>query len=133
MKIVLDTNVLVSAVILRNGKPFQLLKNGELGKVRIVTSPYIIEEFRKVLAEPRIGFTKREINTTIQKISSFSQIVNPKIKLKIIKEDPDDNKILECAVAGGARYVVSGDKHLLKLGRYKGIKMISVAEMLEKL
>lgn len=50
-----------------------------------------------------------------------------------MKEDLDDNKILECAVASGARYVVSGDKHLLKLGRYKGIKMISVAEMLEKL
>lgn len=79
MKIVLDTNILVSAVILRNGKPFQLLKNGELGKVRIVTSPYIIEEFRKVLAEPRIGFTKREINITIQKISSFSQIVTQKL------------------------------------------------------
>ncbi|MBI5252916.1 MAG: putative toxin-antitoxin system toxin component, PIN family [Euryarchaeota archaeon] len=133
MKIVLDTNVLVSAVILRNGKPFQLLKNGELGKVRIVLSRQIIEEFRKVLAEPRIGFTKREINTTIQKISSFSQIVNPKIKLKVVKEDLDDNKILECAIAGGAKYIVSGDKHILNLGRYKGIKIVSVAEMLEKL
>lgn len=133
MKIVLDTNVLVSAVILRNGKPFQLLKNGELGKVRIVLSRQIIEEFRKVLAEPRIGFTKREINITIQKISSFSQIVNPKIKLKVVKEDLDDNKILECAIAGGAKYIVSGDKHILNLGRYKGIKIVSVAEMLEKL
>lgn len=133
MKIVLDTNVLVSAVILRNSKPFQLLKSGELGKVRIVLSPQVIEEFGEVLAEPKIGFTKREINAAIQKISSFSRIVNPGITLKVVEEDPGDNKILECAAASRAKYIVTGDKHLLRLGRYKGIKIVTVTEMLEKL
>ncbi len=131
MKILLDTNVLVSAVIVRDGKPFQLLKKGESGKVQIVISPQIIEEFRKVLREPKIGFTKREINTVIQKISCFFLIANPRITLKVVKEDPGDDKVLECAVVSRARYIVSGDKHLLKLGRYKGIKIVSVVKMLE--
>ncbi len=107
------------------------MKKGESGKVQIVISPQIIEEFRKVLREPKIGFTKREINTVIQKISSFSLIANPGIKLKVVKEDPGDDKVLECAVVSKARYIVSGDKHLLKLGRYRGIKIVSVVKMLE--
>jgi putative PIN family toxin of toxin-antitoxin system len=129
MKIVLDTNILVSAAI-RGGKPFQLLKKGESGEVRIVLSDPIISEFEDVLSEPRIGFDKYEVNTISKKISTFCKIINPKIKLKVITDDPDDDRILECAVSCGADYVVSGDKHLLNLGEYRGIKIITAAEML---
>jgi putative PIN family toxin of toxin-antitoxin system len=73
----------------------------------------------------KFGFTEEEVNTIIEAIISFSEVINTEIKLDVIKSDPDDNKILECAVVCGASYIVSGDKHLLELKEYGKIKIIT--------
>ena len=66
-----------------------------------------------MISRDKFGYTEEEVNTFVEAIISFSDVVNPDIKIDAIKADPDDNKILECAVTSGASYIVSGDKHLL--------------------
>ncbi len=86
-----------------------------------------------MISRKKFGFIKEEVNTIIESIISFSEVVNPDIKLDVIKSDPDDNKILECAVACGAFYVVSGDRHLLDLKEYGKIKIITPKAALDML
>ncbi|HLB70977.1 MAG TPA: putative toxin-antitoxin system toxin component, PIN family [Candidatus Methanoperedens sp.] len=132
LKFVLDTNVLVSALISTGGNPALLLdKAGE--RYTLFISKDILIEFESVISRDTFGFTDEEINTIIEAIISLSEAVNPEIKLDVIKSDPDDNTILECAVACGASYIVSGDRHLLDLKEYGGIKIITPKDALDLL
>ena len=124
IKIVLDTNIFVSALISTRSNPALLLDAA--GKnYSLFVSRELISELEEVISRDKFGFTNERINAAMEAILSFSDFVNPGIKLDVIKSDPDDNKILECAVACGADYLVSGDAHLLELKEYKGIKVIS--------
>ena len=132
LKFVLDTNVLVSALISGRGNPALLLdKSAE--KYTLFISKDILIEFEDVISRDKFGFTDEEINTIIEAIISVSEAVNPEIKLNVIKSDPDDNKILECAVACRASHIVSGDRHLLDLKEYSGIKIITPKAALDLL
>lgn len=132
LKFVLDTNVLVSALISTSGNPALLLdKAGE--SYTLFISKDILKEFEAVISRDKFDFTDEEINTIIEAVVSFSEVVNPAIKLDVIRSDPDDNKILECAVACDASYIVSGDRHLLELKEYSGIKIITPKAALELL
>jgi putative PIN family toxin of toxin-antitoxin system len=124
IKIVLDTNVFVSALISTRSNPALLLDAA--GKnYSLFVSRELISELEDVISREKFGFTNERINSAMEAILSFSEVVNPGIKLDVIKSDPDDNKILECAVACGADYLVSGDAHLLELKEYMGIKIIT--------
>ncbi len=132
LKFVLDTNVLVSALISTSGNPALLLdRAGE--KYTLFISKDILIEFKDVISRDKFGFTDDEINTIIEAIISFSETANPEIKLDVIRSDPDDNKILECAVACGASHIVSGDRHLLGLKEYCGINIITPKAALDLL
>lgn len=124
LNFVFDTNVLVSALISTMGNPALLLNKA--GKnYTLFISKDILTELEAVISRDKFGFTEEEVNTIIEAIISFSEVINPEIKLDVIKSDPDDNKILECAVACGASYIVSGDRHLLELKEYDKIKIIT--------
>lgn len=124
LKFVFDTNVLVSALISTMGNPALLLDRA--GKsYTLFISKDILTELEDVISRDKFGFTEEEVNTIIEAIISFSEVINPGIKLDVIESDPDDNKILECAVACGASYIVSGDRHLLELKKYGKIKIIT--------
>tara|TARA_Y100000310_G_C20394867_1_gene674603 strand:+ start:61 stop:483 length:423 start_codon:yes stop_codon:yes gene_type:complete len=131
MKAVLDTNVLVSALLSRNGSPNHILRQaGETYQLFI--SHDILKETNRVLHEPKIQniakLTETEINQFLDSITSIATLIeNPPI-LRVIKDDPDDNRILACAVKAKANYLVSGDKHLLSLSAYKEIEIISPGE-----
>ncbi len=129
MRIVTDTNVLISATFW-SGHSEKIVLKAEDKKVELILSKEIIMEYCKVMEyheiQDKIKNKKLEISQTILKIISISTIVEPKGKLDIIKEDPDDNKILECALEGNADYIVSQDKHLLKLKQFKEIKIIKI-------
>ncbi len=132
IKIVLDTNVFVSALISTRSNPALLLDAA--GKnYSLFVSKELISELEDVISREKFGFTKEKINEAIAAILSFSEVVNPGIKLDVIKSDPDDNKILECAVACGVDYLVSGDAHLLELEEYMGIKIITPKAALDML
>lgn len=129
IKAVLDTNVFISALFWK-GSPYQVLKNGIEGEFVIVSSSEILAEVRERLLN-KFEFPPEDTFSFIEIITVNSFIVDPLLNLNIVKVDPKDNKIIECAVAGKADYIVSGDKHLLDIKEYDKIKIISPKEFLE--
>src|SRR3989338_7467919 len=96
LKVVVDTNVLISATIIQ-GKQFEILKLAKLGKINLITSPNILKEFEEVISREKFGFSKEQVSLAINQILEIAEIVIPQQKVSIVKEDPDDNIILECA------------------------------------
>ena len=132
MLIVLDTNILVSAVIC-GGKQAEIIKRAHNGDVKLIISSEIIKEFIKVISRPKFRFSKKQTENHISHIIEAAEIVEPDIELNIIKEDPPDNRILECAVFAKADYIISGDNHLLSLGKIMDIPIITSRKFLEEL
>jgi putative PIN family toxin of toxin-antitoxin system len=130
VKVVLDTNVLVSAT-LSDGPPYHILKLAEEDAITSVTSPGIIEETRDVLSRDRVPFADDQVDDFVEKVLSVSRLVAPETNLHVIEDDPDDDMIVECAVAADADYIISGDSHLLELEQYDGIPVISPADFLD--
>ena len=128
-RITLDTNILISATIVK-GNEYDLLNLARLNKVKIVLSLSILKEFKEVISRERFGYPPKIVDDLLRQILNISEIVIPKKQIKVIKEDPDDDKILECALVGNVDYIVSGDKHLLNLKEYKGIKIVRTKEVL---
>ena len=131
LKIVPDTNVLVSAAIIQ-GKQFELLRLAKLGEVKLITSPNIIQEFKEVISREKFGFSAEQVSAAVKQILEISEIVIPQIKLEIIKEDIDDNRVLECAHESNANFIISGDSNLLTLKHYKNIKIVNATEFFDK-
>ena len=129
-KVTADTNTLISATITK-GNEFKLLNLARLGNITLILSPQILKEFKEVISRPKFGFSKEQIISAVKQIINISTIVMPSIKINIIKEDPQDNMILECAETGKVSYIVSGDNHLLNLKEYKNIKIITTKSILD--
>lgn len=131
LKVVPDTNVLVSAAIV-HGKQFELLKLAKLGKIKLITSPDIIREFEEVISRKKFGFSRQQISGAVKQILEIAEIIIPQHKLDIVKEDADDNIILECSAESQADFIISGDYHLLSLKQYKNIKIVNTTEFFSK-
>ena len=133
MRVTLDTNVLISATFWK-GDSDRIIELAEHGKIELILSPAIIEEFLKVLdykeIQEKIVGKNLRMRRPIEKIISIAAIVIPKRLIDIVKEDPADNKIFECAIEGKAGFVVSQDKHLLRISEYGGVKVVSPRELL---
>ncbi len=129
MKAVLDTNILISAVFWR-GAPYNIVLNALKNKYSLCLSQEILTELEEKLSL-KFKFPKDKIEEHIWILREYGQIIDPAIKIDIIKEDPDDNRILECAVSCNADYIVSGDRHLLKLKEFKGIKIVTAKDFLD--
>ena len=131
MKIALDTNVLISALI-KEGKPRDLLSEILLNH-ELITSKEILEEVATIANEPRIRkyVDQEDIADFLRDLASSASIVKINSKFKAVKEDPDDDTILRTAIDGRARLVVSGHTHLFDMKRFRGIRIVSVGEMLQ--
>ena len=131
MIVVLDTNVLISALLSTDGPPAQILELWKTGEFEVATSGPLLEELKRALGYERVRkyleMTPREINTFIDGWSAAAICVDPEMELDVVEDDPDDNRVLECAVASGANYIVSGDDHLLDLEEYQGIEVLPPA------
>ena len=129
-KVVVDTNVLVSATLF-GGNPEKILDLAEEGKIKILISEKILEEFREVLQE-KFGFSLSIAELAASGIREISSLITPTQRLTVIKEKEADNRVLECAVEDRAQYIVSGDtKHLQPLKEYQEIKILSPAQFLK--
>ncbi|MEX0861420.1 putative toxin-antitoxin system toxin component, PIN family [Nitrosopumilus sp.] len=129
-RIVLDTNVLISAMF-HNGKPRQLLKKAiDDEKYVLVTSRDIINEVSGVIRRPKFKMTNDEINDVLIALASSSDIKMITSKFKV-SDDPDDDMIINTAYDGNANYIVSGDDDLLRIKEFKNIKIVTVAQMLK--
>ena len=129
MKIVLDTNVIVSALVF-GGVPRQILELAETGEFEVFYSTAIQAEVRRVLLGT-FGWSQSHLDEVWPILWSIGQPVVPRRKVKAVIADPDDDRILECALAAKADYVVSGDRHLLRLGSYLSIAIKSPRDFLE--
>jgi putative PIN family toxin of toxin-antitoxin system len=125
-----DTNVYISALQF-DGRPDQLLRLARQGLVRLAVSEAILAEVRRVLGD-KFRRAPEEVAEADRLIRGFAELVAPTRRLAVVAADPDDDRILECAVAAGAQVIVSGDKDLLHRGRFEGIEIVTVAAFLER-
>lgn len=131
IKAVLDTNIFISALFWR-GAPYRVVEQGLGGAFIIVTSQGIIQETGRTLTQ-KFEFPLEDTREFLKTIVLSSYVVSPTERLRVVKADPDDDKIIECAVAGDARFIVSGDRHLLDIEKYRSIVMISPQDFLKRL
>ncbi|MBI2629591.1 putative toxin-antitoxin system toxin component, PIN family [Candidatus Pacearchaeota archaeon] len=127
MRIVIDTNFLISATQWDYSISHKLLKKLIMNETEIFTTKEILEEFTEVLKRD-FKYNEEEIDDIIKIVLQFVTLVTPIKKIDVVKDDADDNKIIECAVESNAKYIISYDKHLLNLGEYLGIKIIRPEE-----
>lgn len=128
-KIVADTNIYISA-LLTNGLPSRFIILAKQKEIELYISNFILEEIKGVLKK-KFNSSSIDIAKVVKKINSFTTIVKPNVVINIIKDDPLDNHILECAVTAKAHVVVSGDRHLLNIKKYKKISIFTVREYLD--
>ncbi len=128
-RIVIDTNVLVSAFGWA-GKPRQIFEQVLDGNFELILSEKQLAEIRRVLSYPRLKLTAGEQARFLDVLTLTARIVETHNDLNIVKEDPTDNMLLEAAVEHNAKYIVSGDQHLLNVKEFRGIKILTPAEFL---
>lgn len=129
LRVVLDTNVLVSAII-SNGKPKDLLRKGISKEFTIVTSELILRELGTVLRRPKFKADEDEIHRIILALIQAAEVVELVLKLNLVEADPKDNMVVETAYDGRVDFIVSGDSHLLALKSFREIKIVGVKQML---
>lgn len=130
--IVADTNVIVSALFW-GGNESKIVHLVEEGKIELLTSVALLDELKRVLMYERFGLNEKDVDDNVKYILTISKIISPKRRLRVIPEDPADNRVLECASAGKAAYIVSGDKHLLQLKKFGRAKIVRAKELLSVL
>jgi len=128
MRVVIDTNVFVSGIFWEGNFCSQIIDKWKSRKFDLVSSMEILNEFMKTLRNFKIQMPDEMIEEWRNLIIENSVIVEPIIKLNVVKEDSDDNKFLEAGVAGKVDLIISQDKHLLKLKEYNGMKIVSPEE-----
>ena len=130
MTIVLDTNVIISALLF-GGNPRRVLEMVLSQAVRMAVSRPILDEVEGVLRGRKFRYPHEIALNIIRELESISEIVVPVRRMDVIRADPYDNMILECAVTASADYIVSGDAHLLELKEFEQIRIVTPAHFLE--
>lgn len=128
-RVVIDTNILISAFVY-DGKPKTIFELIALKQIKPITSPSLISELIDVLVK-KFHFSTEKINSIEKKIKRRYKIIHPRQSINIIS-DKADNRVLEAAIEGNCNYIITGDKDLLSLGEYKGIKIVTVSKFLGK-
>ncbi|MBI2109856.1 putative toxin-antitoxin system toxin component, PIN family [Candidatus Woesearchaeota archaeon] len=130
MRAIIDTNIFVSGIFWEGNFCSQIIDKWKNKKFELISSMDILEEFVETLRTFKIQMSDDMIEEWRNLIIENSIIVEPTIKLNVIKDDIDDNKFLEAGISGNADLIISQDKHLLKLKEYQGIYIVSPEEVL---
>ena len=131
LRVAIDTNVLLSAIVDDGKQRLLLLKL--LQEHTVLLSPKILAELADVTIRDKFAITDSEVNRFLSSLTKISKIIQDKPRFKIIIEDPDDDVILNAAYNGKADYIITGDKDLLAWKKFKSIKILNVPELLEVL
>ena len=130
-RVVLDTNILVSALLFR-GEVSGIVALWKTGKITPVISRETFDEFRCVLGYPKFKLNANEIKFIIEEeVLPFFEVVDEVKEVHGVCADPDDDKFLACAIASGAKLLVSGDSELSNVRKYKSVKVVSARGFLE--
>ena len=130
-RVVLDTNVLVSAVL--GGRTAPVLAHWRAGHFALVVTEAIVREYLTVLRRPKFGLPAEVVDDIAGYVFRKAEFVTPMERLTVIVADPTDDKFLEAAVAGDAEVIVSGNKHLLDLKTFRQVAILTVHEFLSEL
>lgn len=136
MRAVLDTNVIISATLIRGGNEDRILRAWQRGAFELVLSPQILEEMARALFYERLRkfrwMSEEEVLALLQSLAGGSLHVSGEITVEASR-DPEDDKFLAAAMEARAEYVVSGDKDLLELKAHKGVRIVTPARFLKVL
>jgi len=124
MRVVLDTNVLISALFWGGG-PRQVVDLAAAGHFQAVTSPGLLAELEAVLSE-HFGVPREQVDLVLRDVLSYAEVVAPAEGVSVSLRDQDDVKVVACGIGGRADYVVTGDRALLALGEVEGIRVFTV-------
>ncbi len=130
MKVVLDTNIFISA-FLRGGKPRAVLERAIEGKDNLFISRPILAELAEVLTRPKFGLDGELVERFVREIEDIAEIMTIKERIHTLCRDVDDNAIVKCAVAASAEVVVTGDEDLLSLVAYRKIRIMTASGYLD--
>jgi len=125
MTVVIDTNVVLSAILF-GGKPKQVLEMALSGSIQLAISESLVNELQGVLQRPKFELSAQLIQTVVSEYASIARWIEPSQHFNVVVDDPSDNQFIDCAVAAKADYLITGDKHLLNLGTFKMVKIVSV-------
>ena len=131
-KITVDTNILISFFVYPGGIVREIIGLAINKRITICVSADIIEEYSRVL-RLKFGWSQDDIDANIALLKRITELVEPARPIKAISADPTDDKVIECAVAAGADAIISGDRHLLDLKKYKSIPIMKPSDLLKAL
>jgi putative PIN family toxin of toxin-antitoxin system len=134
-RVTVDTNVLISALLF-HGLPGEFLAlaldSASDGSIQLITSPVLLDELDEKLRF-KFHWSPAKADRIRKELEALCDVVGTINSLTVIEEDPDDDRVLECAVAGRADCIVSGDRHLLKLGAYEGMPIVTVRQFMDRI
>jgi uncharacterized protein len=132
VRAVLDTNVLISAFVFPGGAPEHVYRRGLEGRLTLITSRPLLSELGRVLTE-KFDWEASYAEEVLTQLVRLAVVVDPTEQITDITNDPADNRVLEAAADGDAEIIVSGDRHLLTLGTWRGIRILRPAAVLNNL
>lgn len=129
MRVVIDTNILISAIFW-GGKPKRLLNSVRRGEIIFLTTETLLAELREVLTSRDKPFrlSDKDAGIIIDHLKGISHLVSTTVKINVCRDEPD-NRVLECALDGGADSIVTGDNDLLDLKTFKGIRIVRINDL----
>lgn len=131
MRVVIDTNVLISAIFFK-GKPDIILDAWRNGKLEIILSAEIFTEYSRVLHRLADKYPSIDTSGILYLLAAGSKFIEPRNIDKPVCEDPDDDKFIGAAIAGAVKSIISGDKHLLDINGYYGIEILRPSEFIDQ-
>jgi len=137
IRAVLDANQFASALLKPGSNPARILDSLKDNKFQLIISESIVNEIKRILLYPKLkkihGLEAGEIEAFLDDLAAFAFFTPEELEVTVVPEDPSDNKYFICAAEGEAGYLVSGDNHLLRLGSWQSIKVITARDFLELL
>jgi putative PIN family toxin of toxin-antitoxin system len=130
-RVVADTNIYISALMF-GGLPGAFLDLAFAGSFTLITSSVLLDELDEKL-RGKFEVAPPDADLIRSRLENVAELVSSPHRLSIITEDPDDNRVLECAMAGRADIIVSGDRHVLKLGGYEGIIILTARQFMDRI
>ena len=128
-KVVIDTNIFISGFGW-DAKPEEILKLLKQRRIINYISIDILNELKRVVSYPKLKFSDLLQNRILEFVFFYSEIVEPTEHISHIIKDSEDNKFLECALAAGAKFIISGDQHLINVAEYNAVKIVSAPTFL---
>ena len=132
VRAVLDTNVMISG-ILHHGRAREVIEAAVEGRLTVVTSQALVSEFSSVISREKFGLSGEEQDRLVRLVLSLAEVVRVRSRFRVVKDDPSDDAVLRAAVDGKVGFIISGDQHILSLRRFRGVRILGVAEALEML